>query len=90
MIASNDLIGEYVLDLAPLFRDVHLTEKTKVMNREYWKEFMCQELKDKHGVTNTDDLTWDSDEKEKEKFWIKLKREVTEEGKTEIKEAGKI
>ena len=40
IIASNDLIGDFNLDIAPLMEDVYLTGKSKVFNKKFWNDYM--------------------------------------------------
>jgi len=37
IIASNDLIGSFQLDIGPMFRDAELTDRTQVLNRKDWE-----------------------------------------------------
>ena len=97
IIASNDLIGDFNLDIAPLVEDAILTNKTQVMCQQYWKTYMKEEL-DKREYEFTKDIEWESSGDSEEKFWIPVRRFVAEEKddngkvvqKEEIKYAGKI
>lgn len=81
VIASNDLIGDFVLDFAPMFEDLRLTNKTQVFCKTYWNSYLKEEL-EKRGVENTNDIKFEDEEN----FWVPVRREV--EGN--MKKAGKI
>lgn len=83
IIASNDLIGDFNLDISPLFEDVMLTNKKKSFNKKYWNDYMKQELI-KRDFKNTKDVEWEDNEK----FWIPMRRYDEETG--EEKFAGKV
>lgn len=87
IISSNELLGEFVVDLGPLFNDVLLTEKQMNMSLEYWQIWMKDKLKE-DGYKSVDEIKFESREKEEEKFWIPLRRMNSKEGK--IIEAGEM
>lgn len=72
IIASNDLIGDFQLDVAPLVEDVILTNKTKVFNKTYWNDYMKNELVTNRSYEHADEIEWEGDDIEK--FWVPMKR----------------
>lgn len=46
IICSNDLIGEFVLDIGPLFEDAYLTKRQSNLTKGYWDSYMKQKLLD--------------------------------------------
>jgi len=87
IIASNDLIGEFSLDVAPLFEDCHRLKKIKTFCKQYWDDYMKEELT-KRGYEHVKDIEWE----EEQKFWVPVRRFVKDEktGKEDLQFAGKI
>ena len=82
IIASNDLIGDFQLDIGPLVEDVFLTSKMKSFNRTYWDDYMKKELVENRDYEFAEDIVWDKDDDTKEKFWVPMKRYNEEEKET--------
>lgn len=55
---SNDLIGEFVLDIGPLFEDAYLTKRQSNLTKGYWDDYMKQKLLDE-GDDNAKLIKWD-------------------------------
>lgn len=88
IIASDDLIGEFTLDIEPLIREAHLLDKIRVLNQEYWETRMKGVLEERGG-SGRKDLVWDTEESKpslNEKFWVPVRRTYDEE---KDKEGGK-
>ena len=64
------MIGDFVLDIGPMFRDAELTDRTQVLHREAWESYLAPELK-RRGYAEIDA---DPDTSEEEK--AKAKKEV--------------
>ena len=47
LIASDDLIGEFTLDIQPLFFEVYLTDKMKPMTEDFWTTRMKPQLQER-------------------------------------------
>ena len=81
ILSSNELLGEFVVDLGPLLNDVLLTGKQMNMSLEYWQTWMKDKLIE-NGYKSADEIKFETREKEEEKFWIPLRRFNSKEGKT--------
>lgn len=95
VIASNDLIGDFQLDIGPLFEDCHLTDKMATFNKDYWHDHMKKVLIEKE-YEFCEDIVWE----DKESFWIPMRRLAKmkngkvvgddEEGEEEMKNSGYV
>lgn len=63
IISSDELLGEFIIDIGPMFEDVQALNKQKVFNEKYWLEYMEEELINR-GCDNTVDVEWNDDEDE--------------------------
>lgn len=86
IIASNDLIGSFTLDIGPMFRDAYLTSRQQNLTQSYWNSYLKEELIN-NGCENAEDVIFDGDEEiegtSKEnytRFWVPLRRYDTEKG----------
>ena len=73
IFASDDLIGEFSLDIWPIFEDAYLTDRLQTFCKKYWDEYMKDELI-KRGYKDAEDVKFDSDEAKEEKFWVPVSR----------------
>lgn len=73
IIASNDLIGDFQLDIGPLVEDVFLTNKMKVFNKTYWNEYMKKELVENRDYEFAEEIEWEKGDDTLEKFWVPMK-----------------
>lgn len=81
LIASDDLIGEFTLDIQPLFYEVYITEQLKVLSEDYWNNRMKKLLQER-GYKHIDQIEWDSKEKDSKRnefFWIPVWRKYDAE-----------
>jgi len=87
IIASNDLIGEFTLDIGPLFRDAYLTGRQQNLTSGYWDNYMKQKLLD-DGDDRAKLIEFDGKDemdgtakKEWQKFWFPISRYDVETSK---------
>ena len=73
IIASNDFIGDFQLDIGPLVEDVFLTNKMKVFNKTYWNEYMKKELVENRDYEFAEEIEWEKGDDTLEKFWVPMK-----------------
>lgn len=64
LFKSNDLIGQTVIDLEPLFEDSMLAKRGMSLTKTYYDEFLAKEKGMK-------DLTFEADDERQ--FWVELK-----------------
>lgn len=86
------MIGDFQLDIGPLFEDAYLTDKVQTFNEDYWNDYMKEELK-KRDYEHCDDIKWE----DKECFWIPMRRECKmkdgkedSDGEPEMKYSGSV
>ena len=81
MIASDDLIGSFALDVWPIFEDTILTNKLQTFHKDYWDSYMKQALIDRD-YEHVDKIKFDDEDKEK--FWVPITRFDEDEGKEKV------
>lgn len=86
IIASNDLIGSFTLDVGPMFNDAYLTARQGVLTKEYWDTWYKQQLLDQ-GAAYVEEVDFDGDEEvdgtaaaNRTRFWVPLRRFDDEKG----------
>jgi len=92
VIASNDLIGDFNIDLQPIFQDCLLTGRIQTLCKKYWDDYMQGAVVD-GGFDKLADFEWDSKEEKEDKFWVSVRRDVAADGDKQAepqKYAGKI
>ena len=72
-MASDDLVGECQLDIGPLFEDVEATKKPKHLTKQYFADWMKNQL-----LRAGNELANDIEFEDKEKFWVPVRRYVQE------------
>ena len=60
IIASNDLIGDFNIDISPLIDDVYITQKSKVFTKTYWEKYMKAKLIE-NGYEHAEDIVWEDE-----------------------------
>ena len=86
MIASNDLIGDFNIDITPLVEDVYHTDKVATMSKTYWNSYMRKNIIDRELMKEEDvDKVKFED---MELFWVPVSR--YNEETDEMIPAGKI
>jgi hypothetical protein len=87
IIASNDLIGSFKIDIGPMFRDCYLTGRQTNLTKGYWDSYLKQRLLD-DGDEYPNEVNFDGDEEREgttkdnyERFWVPVKRYDEKEGK---------
>ena len=80
IIASNDLIGSFQIDIGPMFRDCYLTGRQTNLTKGYWDSYLKQKLLD-DGNDYANDVVFDGDEEVEgtakdnfQRFWVPVKR----------------
>lgn len=80
IIASNDLIGEFTLDIGPLFRDAYLTGRQQNLTKGYWDSYLKPKLLEE-GDESAKLVKFDGDEElegtqadDRQRFWFPVKR----------------
>ena len=81
IFSSDEIIGEFTFDVAPIFEDAILTEKLQTFSKDYWDDYMKQVLIDK-GYEHADKIEFEKDDKEL--FWVPMFRFSEEEQKDVI------
>ena len=84
---SNDLIGEYVLDLKPIIQDSEIAVRPMAVAKDYYDEYLKQQqtLPDGSKVTY-----WDNDiefHEDKQSFWVPM---MSKNDKGELECNGKV
>lgn len=87
IIASNDLIGEFTLDIGPLFRDAYLTGRLQSLTKGYWESYMKKKLLE-DGDESANLIKFDGDgelegtaKDNYTRFWFPIKRFDTDKSK---------
>lgn len=78
LFKSNDLIGQAVIDLEPLFEDSDLAKRPISLSKDYFDDYLSKELKWKN-------LTFVTDEPRQ--FWVDL---TTKDEKGKLKVTGRL
>lgn len=82
IISSDEIIGDFQLDISPLIEDIFLTNKVTAFNKGYWNDYMKEELRSR-GYEHCDDVKWEN----KEDFWLPMRRFVqVKKGDEEVEE----
>lgn len=76
LIGGDELIGECQFDITPLMDDAVITEKVRSMNYTYFSTYFKQALLKKQSSFSelANEIEFESDEKDEEKFWLPLRR----------------
>jgi hypothetical protein len=80
IIASDDLIGKFNIDLTPMMQDAFLTKRQQFMHKDYWNSYLKQAITDLEGEYSeaVNQVVFE----EKDKFWVPVKRFKEEEGES--------
>ena len=73
VFGSDENIGEFTLDIFPIYEDAYLTDKLQTLGKNYWDTYMKDALI-KRGYEHAEKIKWDSDDAKEEKFWVPITR----------------
>ena len=69
IIASNDLIGEFTMDITPLVEDAIITKKQMNLSSKYWNEYFKDKIVES-GFEFAEQIEWE----DKTDFWVPIRR----------------
>lgn len=86
IIASNDLIGSFKIDIGPMFSDCYLTNRQTNLTKGYWDSYLKKKLLE-DGDDYPNEVVFDGDEEVEgtakdnwQRFWVPVKRYDAEKG----------